>query len=153
MNNLLKEKQQAFEALLAKKEKEFNRLKKFQEEQLESINDSQKLDSKDIIENPNENQMREVRIESKTLDKLKEQIEYLKGFSFQKAIERVGAGSLIKTNQGNFVVAAPEPVFEVKDKKFTGITTQSPLYQALEGKISGSKINFNEQELVIEAVA
>jgi len=95
MQALLQKKEAAFNALLEKKREEFERLKSFQEDQLESINESQQLESHDIIENPAENQMREVRIENKTIDKLQEQVKYLEGFEFETAREKVDNGTLI----------------------------------------------------------
>ena len=79
---MLKEKETVFKTLLNKKQKEFEHLKAFQEDQLESINNSQQLESHDIIENPNENQMREIRVESETLDELQKQIVFLEGFTY-----------------------------------------------------------------------
>ena len=134
---MLKEKETVFKTLLNKKQKEFEHLKAFQEDQLESINNSQQLESHDIIENPNENQMREIRVESETLDELQKQIVFLEGFTFELEREEVAVGSMVKTNNGNFIVAVPQLNFKVDGKPFTAISAKSPLYQAMQGKKPG----------------
>lgn len=149
----LEEKREVFETLLAKKEREFKHLKDFQEEQLDSINESQDLESHDIIENPNENQMREIRIENETLEQLQREIEYLRGFTFDKERDTVEVGSLIKTNKGNFVVAVPQLSFKVNGEFYTAISAKSPLYETIEGKKVGDEIDFKNQKFKIEKVA
>jgi transcription elongation GreA/GreB family factor len=152
MSSALVNKKEVFESLLAKKEREFKRLKDFQEDQLESINDSQELESHDIIENPNENQMREIRIENETLEQLQGEIEYLRGFTFEKERHAVEVGSLVKTNRGSFAVAVPQLNFKVKGAFFTAILAKSPLYKALEGKKEGDEVDFKNQKFKIEEV-
>lgn len=150
---ILKEKRDIFQALLHAKQQEFDRLSDFQEEQLESINKSKRNEPQDLMESSTEKGVREIRIENNTIDKLREQINYLEGFKSLKRREKVEAGSLVKTSEGNFLVAVPLLKFEANGNSYTGISTQSPLFEALAGHKEGEEINFNGLDYKIEMVA
>lgn len=149
----LREKREVFQALLSKKQEEFERLSNFQEDQLESINADKKDQPKDLMESSTEKELREIRVENNTIDKLREQINYLEGFKSLKRRERVEQGSLVKTSEGNFLVAVPELKFEAEDEIYSGISADSPLFEALEGKNEGDEVKFNGQEYKIEHIA
>lgn len=149
----LKEKRQVFQALLDRKQEEFDRLSNFQEEQLESINADKKNQPKDLMESSTEKELREIRLENKTIDKLREQINYLEGFKSLKRRNKVEQGSLVKTSEGNFLIAVPELNFKANGDSYSGISADSPLYEALEGHREGDKVEFNGMEFKIESVA
>lgn len=147
----LQEKYKVFEQLLKRKKSRFEELSNFQQEQVESINEAD-MDQDSIMENQTEAMLREARIENESLDHLKEEINYLEDFKSFRAREEVGPSTLVKTSMGNFVVAVPEHLLEVDGQKFTGISTKSPLYEALEGKREGDTIQFNGQQVKINMV-
>ncbi|WP_417610419.1 hypothetical protein [Owenweeksia hongkongensis] len=147
----LKLKHAVFEALLSQKKAEFEKISKYQQDQLESINEAD-LDKSEMIESQTENMMREMRTESQSLDHLKEEVNFLEDYKSFKNREKVGPSCIVKTNIGNFVVAVPEHEFTVEGEKFTGISTKSPIYEALEGKTEGDSISFNGQEIKISQV-
>lgn len=149
---LLKEKQRVFEALLQRKKEELSKISKYQQDQLESINEAD-LDQSEMIENQRENMMREMRTESESLDHLKQEVNYLEDYRSFRERNEIGPSTLVKTNIGNFVVAVPEQLFEVEGNEYTGISTKSPLYGALERKKEGDKVSFNDQEIEIKVVA
>lgn len=148
----LRHKKSVFDALLETKREEFERLSNFQQEQLESINRSSNNESQDVIENPRENQMRELRVENETIDKLRKEINYLEGFESLKERDQVEVGSLIKTSAGNFLVAVPKLKFEAEGDTFTAISAHSPLFEALSGAAEGDKVDFNGEQYHIETI-
>ncbi len=97
--------------MLNKKE-EFERLKHFQREQLESINKDD-LDEHDMIESPMENQMREVRLEGKVIDHIEKDIEKLEKVEQIPAREEVQPWALVRTDRQNFLVFLPEQKIEL----------------------------------------
>lgn len=148
----LKEKYKVFEALLAKKKEEFEKISNYQQEQLESINEAD-LDKSELIESQTENMMREMRTESQTLDHLKKEINHLEDYKSFQQKDEVGPSTLVKTSMGNFLVAVPEHLFEVNGEKYTSVSAKTPIYEALEGKKEGDTVQFNGQEVKITFVA
>ncbi len=148
---LLKEKRAAFQALLERKEKEFDRLSDFQEDQLESVNRAD-LDRTEFMENMVENRMRDLRIYNESLDHLKDEINQLSDYESFADTDEIGPRSMVKTSFGNFLVSVAEEQFEADGTKFTGISTRSPLYQALEGKKEGDTVKFRGQEIEVNTV-
>lgn len=144
-------KREVFKTLLELKKKQYHRIKVYQREQLNSINDAD-LDRSEILESQTENMMREMRTESSSLDHLKAEIDYLEDYNSFGAREVVGPSTIVKTNSANYVVAVPENIFKVGSDWYHGISTQSPIYKALLGKSKGDKISFNGQEIIVMMV-
>jgi len=147
----LKRKYKVFETLLDIKKKRFARLSDFQEDQLESINDAD-MDQNSIVENQTEEMIREVRNENETLDHLKQEINKLEDYKSFRDKEEVGPGTVVLTDKINLVVSVPQRTFEVDGNKYTGVSTSSPIYQALEGKSAGEKVDFNGQTFEVTEV-
>lgn len=147
-NNRLEQKRHIFQALLEKKRSEFDELRNFQRDQLESINKDD-LDKGDMIESPTENLMREVRLEGKSLQNLEEEINILSKYNSPDLKDKVAPMSVIHTDIGNFVVGVPEHFFEVQGEKYTGISSQSPIYEAMENSGKGDEITFNGRQVRI----
>lgn len=147
----LKQKHRIFEALLHKKQERFDQLSNFQEDNLESINDAD-LDNNSMMENQTEQMLRETRVENESLDHLKEEINRLEDYESFQQNDQVGPSTVVKTNIANIVVAVPQRTFEVDGEKYNGVSTESPIYQALEGKSAGDKVDFNGQQLEIKDV-
>lgn len=152
-SDILVYKKRVFDTLIDRKKREFQELAAFQEKQLDSINKSKDNESHDMIESPIEQEMREVRVENETIDRLRKEVNYLDGFDSLRAQEEVSVGSVFKTNQGNFIVAVPESTFEVGEETYQGISKESPLFQELSGKKAGESLTFNGQKYEIELVA
>ena len=56
--------------------------------------------------------------------------------------ENAGIGSVVVTNRNTFLVSASIEGFEVDGKSYTGISTQSPLFQAMKGKRAGGTFSY-----------
>lgn len=147
----LKQKHKIFEVLLHKKQERFKELSNFQDDQLESINDAD-LDNNSIMENQTEQMLRETRVENESLDHLKQEINYLEDFQSFKENDKVGPSTIVKTDMANLVISVPQRTFEVDGEKFNGVSTKSPIYEALEGRTAGDKVDFNGQNIEIKEV-
>ena len=64
----------------------------------------------------------------------------------------VGDGSIIFTDKVNFVIGLSFQEFEWGNKKFIGTSTDAPIYGALEGKVVGDEVEFNEMKYTIEEI-
>lgn len=148
----LETKREVFKTLLEIKKKQYNEIKKFQEEQLSSINDAD-LDRSEMIESQTENMMREMRVESASLDHLKEEINYLEDYNSFMDRDTVGPSTIVKTTKANYVVSVAEKSFTVQGDEYYGISTKSPVYQALKDKKEGDEVEFNGDTLKITTVA
>lgn len=147
----LKQKHKIFEVLLHKKQERFKELSNFQDDQLESINDAD-LDNNSIMENQTEQMLRETRVENESLDHLKQEINYLEDYQSFKENDKVGPSTIVKTDMANLVISVPQRTFEVDGEKFNGVSTKSPIYEALEGRTAGDKVDFNGQNIEIKEV-
>lgn len=147
----LKRKYKVFEALLDVKKKRFDKLSSFQEDHLESINDAD-MDQNSIVENQTEEMIREVRNENESLDHLKEEINTLEDYKSFSDKEAVGPGTIVMTNKLNLVISVPQRTFEADGDKYTGVSTKSPIYEALAGKTAGDKVDFNGQTFEVKEV-
>ena len=149
--NNIELKQEVFKTLLEIKKKQYNQITEYQRSQLDSINDAD-LDRSEILESQTENMMQEMQNESTSLDHLKKEIDYLDDYRQFGAVETVGPSTIVKTNSANYIVAVPESKFEVAGEFYYGISTQSPIYEVLQGKGKGDEVNFNGQNIQIMMV-
>jgi len=56
------------------------------------------------------------------------------------------------TDKVNFVIGLSFKDFEWENKKFVGISTQAPIFDALVGKRAGDKLEFNGINYTIEEI-
>ncbi len=147
----LRTKYKVFETLLERKKSRFNELSRFQRDQVNSINEAD-MDQDSIMEDQTEAMLREARVENESLDNLKEEINYLEDYKSFGEKNEVGPSTLVKTSLLNLVVSVPQRTFEVGGEKYNGISTKSPVYEALEGKKAGEKVEFNGQKIEIKEV-
>lgn len=61
-------------------------------------------------------------------------------------------GSVVVTDQKNFLVGASVPNFEVFGVPYVGISTEAPLYEALHGKAAGDTVEFRDIKYEIKDV-
>ena len=67
--------------------------------------------------------------------------------------ETVSEGALIRFSGKWFIVAVASEAFESEGVTIMGISTQAPIYQAIEGYRAGGLAVFNGKRVTIEAVA
>lgn len=66
--------------------------------------------------------------------------------------DRIGPGAVVTFNNRNFIVCVSTTRFEVAGATYMGISTGSPIYQAIAGLKAGDRFTFNGSELEIEDV-
>lgn len=69
-----------------------------------------------------------------------------------KPAKQVGFGSLVVTSKGKFFIAAGMGQFTYKEDTFLVISSQSPIYQAMAGKVEGESFSFRGKEFKVEKV-
>ena len=67
--------------------------------------------------------------------------------------EQVQFGSLVKTDQRNFLIAASIEDFDADGTEYLGLSVRSPLYRTLSGHRKGDSVELNNTIYVIETVA
>ena len=147
----LETKRTVFKSLLDEKKKAFARISQYQQEILQSVNEAD-LDKSEMIESQTENMMREMRIENESLDHLKQEIEKLESYDSLAIFDYVAPGTVILTNDKNYVVFSPQQEFTAHGKTFYGISTDSPIYEVLKDHEAGETLTFNDSKFVIEEV-
>ena len=75
----------------------------------------------------------------------------IEGLDFSPA-DTVRPGAVVVLDGRHFVVAVPTTRFTCEGTEYMGISTQSPIYLALEGLAKGDKINRAGRALTIEEV-
>ena len=137
--------------LIHRKELELEKLRKSQQDRLEDANEMDS-DKRNTIESPQEEEMKEVEQNANTLDHISADLNKLKRISKDTAHDIVGFGSMVHANDMYFLVAAPFPEIDYHDKKVNGISTDSPLYQKIEGLKKGDKAEFKGNTYKIDDV-
>jgi len=66
--------------------------------------------------------------------------------------DTVQPGAAVSFNGRHFIVAVSTTRFDVNGETFMGISTQSPIFQAMKGLQEGDMFTFNGQEIEIEEV-
>ncbi|QHC84840.1 hypothetical protein AS589_08675 [Empedobacter brevis] len=67
-------------------------------------------------------------------------------------IDEITEGNVVLTDKVNFVIGLSFKDFEWENKKFVGISTQAPIFEALVEKRAGDKIEFNGIKYTIEEI-
>lgn len=65
---------------------------------------------------------------------------------------RVAPGAIVVTNHRTIFVSASLEQFRVEEHTYVGISTSSPLYRAMEGRLKGETFAFNGTEYKIKDV-
>ncbi len=138
--------------LLLRKEEEYESLMNTQLEELEIM----VHDSAEPFNSLEEGQIDETqeRVESRSdaVDALRGELDILKAMNYDETFDQVRMGAVIETNQGNFFVAVPATQFEVEGKTYKGISTRSPLYEALQGRGRGDSVDLNGNRFIIDEI-
>lgn len=66
--------------------------------------------------------------------------------------DQVGPGAIVVFKGRRFVVAVSTAAFECEGESYMGISTQSPIYGALEGLKKGESFTFNGRKTKLEDV-
>lgn len=66
--------------------------------------------------------------------------------------DRVGPGAVVSFNKRHFVVAVSTSAFECEGRSYMGISTQSPIYAAIDGLKKGESFTFNGRKTKLDEV-
>jgi len=85
------------------------------------------------------------------INQAKENLEAFKNVR-PELVDEITEGNVVFTDQVNFVIGLAFKDFEWENKKFVGISTQAPIFEALVGKREGDKVEFNGINYTIEEI-
>jgi hypothetical protein len=66
--------------------------------------------------------------------------------------DKVEEGAIVKLMDRHFVIAVATDRFACDGTELMGVSTQAPLFQAIEGKSAGDTCTFNGRRFAVEAV-
>jgi len=141
----LSDKRKALQELISEKEKQFAEFETAQMQTLESSN-KQAGQNEDRFENPLEQMVDEIEMRSGVLDKLKADLELLRGIHAGEELESVERGALVRTDALLILVATAHPDRLLESGKLVCISTDAPIFEAMKGKKVGDRFTLNGKE-------
>jgi hypothetical protein len=148
----LEDKQSALQELIREKEAQFKSFETAQMQTLESSN-RQAGENEDRFENPQEQMVDEIEMRSGVLDKLKTDLELLRGIHAGEELDSIERGALVRTDQFLLLVATAHPDRLSEQEKLVSVSTDAPIFQAIKGKKAGEKYSLNgESHEILDVV-
>lgn len=84
--------------------------------------------------------------------KLEDPLSELDRVPLDRKFDRVAFGSLVKTDQGEYLIAIGLGPIRTEGGNFFAISINSPIGQVLLGKVVGEVVEFNGRKIVIERI-
>jgi hypothetical protein len=141
-------KKQIILELIRLKGDQLHQLKLEQKERLENAN-MEDIDKGDPIESPKQQMMADIELHASRLDQISADIVALLRIDLTMVHSQVSYGSLIRTNRGYILVGIAFTDVFFEDKKIIGISTNSPLFQKMEGLKGHTEFHLGNIEYVI----
>jgi hypothetical protein len=141
-------KKQIIFELIRLKEEQLHQLKLEQKERLENAN-MEDIDKWDPIESPKQQMMADIELHASRLDQLSADIVALLRIDLTTVHSQVSYGSLIRANRGLILVGIAFTEVFIEDKKIFGISTDSPLFQKMDGLREHTEFHLGNIEYVI----
>lgn len=85
------------------------------------------------------------------INQAKENLEAFKNVR-PELVNEITEGNVVLTDKINFVIGLAFKDFEWEGRKFIGISTEAPIFEALVGKRQGDKVEFNGIQYTIEEI-
>jgi hypothetical protein len=86
-------------------------------------------------------------------DRFEEQVHfYQRHRGVIETIDSVLPGALVKVNGHYFIVAVPTKVLRIGGIEQSGVSSDSPLFKAMEGLHAGDEFEWNNQTLVLKEI-
>ena len=144
---LTKEQQEEKKAVVAQlltiKENSYKNMMAMQTADMDEAEETNE-ESENLFEDGKVDQsINRVEARSSVVEALQHDINVLSNLDQIEPTEEIQLGDIIETDKGLFVVGAASDEFEVKGKKYRGISLDSPLYLALKGKHNGDSVDVN----------
>jgi len=132
-------------------EEQLNKFKAMEQDLLDAANMGDE-DKESQIESPMEGMMEDVQIQGQSVDHFSMIVSNLKQVDPNLMKNNVEFGALVSTNNGIFLVAAPVAKTGTGSFEVTGISTQAPIFKAMEGKEEGDSFEFNQKKYKIDRI-
>jgi hypothetical protein len=144
-------KREMLARFIERKSAELDALRKRQRQQLDSANDDD-IDNTNLADSPKAQMMDEIEQQATHLDHVQAEVDALHRIDLARPHDSVSPGSLVRTNAGYFLVGVALAPLQVDGKKVTGISTQSPLYQKMQGLRARAEFHLGNVEYVIAEI-
>ncbi|WP_413533043.1 hypothetical protein [Empedobacter brevis] len=144
-------RKEVIEHLIQLKQDEINVLK----ESKKIYSESADLDEESSLEIDDFSQQDQANDSARNLQiRINQATEDLENFKTLRPelVDEITEGNVVFTDKVNFVIGLSFKDFEWEDKKFVGISTQAPIFEALVGKRVGDKLEFNGIDYSIEEI-
>ncbi len=109
----------------------------------EAISNETKSSMGDKYETTREMLQQDINMNMQRLQKVKADLEVLNGISTTAYSKKIGLGSLVKTNRGNYYIAVSLGKIKVDEEAFFVISSSSPIGKELIGKALNDSFSFN----------
>lgn len=145
----LDHKREVVQRVIDQKSRQYAAFEKAQKEKLESSNRST-ADKNDLVESPREQMMDEIQMRSNVLDQMRTDLDILHTLPMESSHSEIGMGTLVRTNRGDFLVAVADSPSRAESNLPTGVSTESPIFKAMEGKTIGDQFDLRDRTYEIE---
>ncbi len=106
-------------------------------------------DKQNLYESPLESEIEAVELNAGNLDIQAAELGTLRSIPEKERKTGVAFGALVRTNTTFFLIAVPFPEIVFKGYRIRGISTQSPLFQKMEGFKEHTEFHLGRIEYVI----
>ncbi|MBS2098756.1 hypothetical protein [Carboxylicivirga linearis] len=127
-------------------------LNKAMEETIESMQNDTKSSAGDKFETGREMMQIELNNLKSQMAQLKQSQSDLSKVNSSMVYNKVGFGSLVKTNLGIYFFSIAQGKIKLNNNNYFSISLASPIGQALKDKKAGDTINFNGRSILIEDI-
>ncbi len=145
----MKLKEQVLQACLLQQQESTQRLRETVKQVQESANEEKSASSGDASESMREQLQYDVDMYSRQLDQATAAYAALKLIDPNQLHSTVKHGALVMTDKTNVLVGVSIGKIIVEGKTFFTISTDSPLYQAMDGKKKGETFTFRDQKQTV----
>lgn len=145
-------KKQLITELINRTKNEITLIEENEKEDVKSVTEEQV--NENIYENTREEEIGIIAQSNLAIDDLKKRLDHLENISVAITHDHVALGALVTLNTGTVLVSTAFPKTKVNDLEVTGISTDSPLYQKMEGLKQGAEFHLtgHNTEFIIEAI-
>jgi transcription elongation GreA/GreB family factor len=127
-------------------------LRQASQERLQSTDQNDDDDFTDRYESTREEVLDEIGQVAPQTDAAEYQLQLLNRIDTDTLHDQVTIGSVVLTDSQQFFVSTSLPKFRVDGQEYIGVSTESPVYQAMKGKKKGDTFALNGVKYHIEDV-
>lgn len=132
-------KNEIIDYLIDHTQKEIEILRQSEKEDIKSVSEEQNNENR--FENTIEEEVQLITNQNMVLEDLNQRLKSLSSIQRDVVHTTVSKGTLVKLNTGLLLVMSAFPPVKIGDLQVTGISTQSPIYQKMEGLKKGAEFH------------